>query len=276
MIVGSAVTSMVPYRTGWSVKENRIMLRNLADLRNYKIHAIDGEIGAVHDLWFDDRQWTIRYFVVDTGSWTGGGRVLISPTAVGRADWASRQLRVMLARDQIKDAPSVDAKLPLSRQEEERLVGYYAWPAYWKALTSGAAAPESAQKQPEVAAQAEGSQDATCHHEPHLRSAREVTGYRIVVRDGSIGHVEDFIGDDADWVIRYMVADTRDWLPDKRVLLSPTWIQEVDWPRAQVRMDFAREQIEHAPPYDPTKPIDREYEGRLHHSYGQPAYWTAA
>jgi hypothetical protein len=274
MIVGSAVTTRVPDWTGWSVKENRVMLRNLADLRNYRIHAIDGEIGAVQDVWFVDRHWTIRYFVVGPASWTGGDKVLISPTAVGRADWVSRQLRVMLARDQVKDAPGVDANLPLSRREEEQLVGYYAWLAYWATPASGAAAAESAQKPPEAAAAVESSRDATGHHEPLLRSVREVTGYRIHVHDGSIGHVEGFIGDNGDWVIRYLVADTRGWLPDKRVLLSPTWIKEVDWARAQIRMDFARKQIEHAPPYDPATPINRDYEGRLHHYYGRPAYWT--
>ena len=154
-------------------------------------------------------------------------------------------------------------------------MGYYAWPAYWKTSAWGAAATESAQKPPEAAAEVEGSQDATRHHEPHLRSVREVTGYRILVHDGSIGHVEDLIGDDASWVIRYLVADTREWLPDKRVLLSPTWIQKVDWPRAQIRMDLTRNQIEHAPPYDSATPINREYEEQLHHYYGQPAYWTA-
>jgi hypothetical protein len=39
--------------------------------------------------------------------------------------------------------------------------------------------------------------------DPHLRSAREVTGYAIQARDGALGHVEDFIVDDESWALRY-------------------------------------------------------------------------
>ena len=45
------------------------MLRTAQELHDYKISATDGEIGQVKDLYFDDHAWTIRYFVVDTGSW---------------------------------------------------------------------------------------------------------------------------------------------------------------------------------------------------------------
>ena len=58
----------------------------------------------------------------------------------------------------------------------------------------------------------------------HLRSANKVTGYRIGATDGDIGHVEDFIIDDETWEIRYMVVDTQNWWPGKKVLVAPQWI----------------------------------------------------
>ena len=39
--------------------------------------------------------------------------------------------------------------------------------------------------------------------------------------DGEIGHVEDFIIDDETWAIRYLIIDTRNWWPGKKVLISP-------------------------------------------------------
>jgi hypothetical protein len=57
--------------------------------------------------------------------------------------------------------------------------------------------------------------------DPHLRSSRAVTGYHIEARDGEVGHVEDFLVDDETWAIRYIMIDTRDWLPGKHVLLGP-------------------------------------------------------
>ncbi len=44
------------------------MLSSVKLLNNYKLNSLDGEIGKVKDLYFDDQYWTIRYLIVDTGS----------------------------------------------------------------------------------------------------------------------------------------------------------------------------------------------------------------
>jgi hypothetical protein len=41
--------------------------------------------------------------------------------------------------------------------------------------------------------------------DPNLRSARAVTGYGLRATDGDLGHVEDFLVDEQDWAIRYLV-----------------------------------------------------------------------
>lgn len=41
------------------------MLRSARSLEGFTLAAIDGDIGGVHDLYFDDRGWTVRY--VDRG-----------------------------------------------------------------------------------------------------------------------------------------------------------------------------------------------------------------
>jgi hypothetical protein len=52
--------------------------------------------------------------------------------------------------------------------------------------------------------------------DPHLRSIEAVTGYHIHASDGEIGHVEDFLVEDADWSIHYLVVDTRTGGPGRR------------------------------------------------------------
>lgn len=239
------------------------MLRSLSDLRNYALYAIDGKIGSIHDLLFDDKYWTLRYFVVDTGTWLPGRMVLISPVAVGRADWSSQQIRVRLTRDRIREAPAVNADPPVSRQEENRLASFYAWPTYWAMRDPPVIPPQEAAGYREKA-------HASSNGDPHLRSLREVSGYHIVTRDGVQGHLDDLIGEEGSWGIRYVVVDTRNWLPGKRVLLSPKWIDSVDWSQAQVFVDVTSEQIKDAPAYDPAMPINRAYETRLYDAYGRP------
>ena len=59
------------------------MLRSASHLKGTTIAATDGDIGSIQDLYFDDLTWTIRYLVVDTGTWLPGRQVLISPRSVG-------------------------------------------------------------------------------------------------------------------------------------------------------------------------------------------------
>lgn len=250
------------------------MLRNLVDLKNYRVHAIDGAIGAIHDMLFDDQQWVVRYFVVDTDPWMPGRKVLISPVVVGRVDWNSHHLRVRLTRDQVKDAPGVGADPPVSRQEEERLVAYYAWPAYWGVPEPHAHSPAPPEQREAVAAEVEKLLEAAPHDDPHLRSLREVAGYHISARDGPLGHVQGFLGNEEDWVIRYLVMDARGGAPAKTMLLPPPWISRVDWTRAEVVVDVARDKVEQAPPYRPAPPLDREYEKQLYAFYDRPPYWN--
>ena len=45
-----------------------------------------------------------------------------------------------------------------------------------------------------------------------LRQATELNGYRLGSRDGEIGHAREFYFEDVNWTIRYLVADTGNWL----------------------------------------------------------------
>jgi uncharacterized protein YrrD len=85
------------------------MLRTARDLKGASIAATDGDIGSVQDLYFDDRSWTVRYLIVDTGTWLPGRRVLISPISV-RASSDPSSVAVALTKDQVKDSPSVEER----------------------------------------------------------------------------------------------------------------------------------------------------------------------
>ena len=70
--------------------------------------------------------------------------------------------------------------------------------------------------------------------DPHLRGTHAVSGYTIHAKDGDLGHVEDFIVDDETWVIRYLIVNTGNWWPGKKILVSPEWIKRVSWSESKV------------------------------------------
>jgi hypothetical protein len=48
--------------------KDKFMLRSIKQINGDKLRAYDGRIGHVKDFYFDDKHWTVRYAVADTGS----------------------------------------------------------------------------------------------------------------------------------------------------------------------------------------------------------------
>jgi hypothetical protein len=147
--------------------------------------------------------------------------VLISPYALDAVGSAERHFELSLTKKQLEDSPSLDADKPVSRQYEESYYGFYGWPMYWNGPLLWGAYPYLAR---EPGGLKNTRPDGTAW-DPHLRSISDVTGHHVEAADGEIGHVEDFLVDDRSWAIRYLVIDTRNWWPGKKVLVSPKWIE---------------------------------------------------
>jgi sporulation protein YlmC with PRC-barrel domain len=246
------------------------MLSNAKTLQGYKLNSLDGEIGKVKEFYFDDRHWTIRYLVADTGNWLSGRQVLISPYALVAVSREKQHITIDLTKKQIEGSPSLDSDKPVSRQFEGSYYGYYGYPMYWNGLCSWGCYPyiERDRKRWKEPTQGEKAWDA------HLRSTHAVSGYQIQALDGEIGHVEDFVIDDETWAIRYLIVDTRNWWPGKKVLVSPQWIERVSWDQSKVFANLPRETIKQAPEYDGSRPITRDYETRLHQHHHREGYWA--
>ena len=99
------------------------MLRQAKEFKSYKLRARDGDIGNAKEFYFDDRYWTVRYLVADTGGWLSDRQVLISPYALSPANDAERVLPVDLTKKQIEESPSLDSDQPVSRQYELEYYG---------------------------------------------------------------------------------------------------------------------------------------------------------
>ncbi|HYH20978.1 MAG TPA: PRC-barrel domain-containing protein [Azospirillum sp.] len=253
------------------------MIQRLDVLKDFTIRATDGAIGGVADVYFDDSSWTVRYLVVDTGSWLPGRKVLLAASVLGAPVGASREFPVALTRRQVKESPDIDTDKPVSRQHEADLHGYYGWPPYWgaAAMAPGVAAPAAAVVPPfDIPAARDAPADRRESGDPHLRSGREVTGYHIQARDGAIGHVEDLLIDEAGWRIRYLLVDTRNWLPGRKVVVATDCAATVDWAQRAVSVELTREQVKGSPEYDDVAGIDRSYEEALYAHYARRPYWS--
>ena len=101
---------------------------------DYGIRAKDGKIGHLEDFRVHDRDWIIRYLIVDTLNFLPGREheVVLLPGQVDKIEWIDRQLSVILTIDQIKNSPEYDPLTPLEFELEVIFHDYYAWPKYWE------------------------------------------------------------------------------------------------------------------------------------------------
>jgi uncharacterized protein YrrD len=271
------------------------MFHTVKELQGYKIRATDGDIGGVHEIYFDEREWRVRYFIVNTGGLLGGRQVLISPEAVTGIDRADHTVSVNLTQQRVKDSPDITTDAPISRQHEARLAEHYGWSRYWAGgypLRPGLMYPvgtaygypstmveipeqprtESNAVDREVQAEEEARKDGGST----LHSSRDVTGYRVHATDGEIGHVDDFVIDDENGFIRYIVVETGRWLSGRKVLVIPEWFESIHWEERRLYANLPRAEVANSPAYDPKELITREYETRIFENYRRPAYWEIA
>jgi sporulation protein YlmC with PRC-barrel domain len=244
------------------------MYMSVKDLRYLPIRAKDGQIGFLEQVFFDDEKRAIRYLVVDADQHLEDKRVLISPIAVEGLDVTSNSLLVRLTREQVLHSPDIDTEKPVSRQKELEYNLYYGFATYWGGPGLWGPAPL-----PRGLFSARAAADKTPRQEsgdPHLRSSREVIGYRVQAADGRIGHIEDFIFDLADWSIQFIEVDARNWIGGKKVLVDPRWVQRVNWPERKVHLDLFLEAIKSAPPFESLAGLTPEYALKLGEHYGFP------
>lgn len=239
------------------------MLRTMDDLEDYSIGATDGTVGRVKDFYFDDERWIVRYFVVETGAWLAGRKVLISTMSIHAPNWLNRLLPVSMTRQQVQESPDIDTARPVSRQHEMRLSGHYGHANYWRE-----GVPHAAE------ADADADARRAEHDDHHLRSCKTVTSSHICAPDGDVGHVCGFLIDEENWTIRYLIVDTRNWWLGHQVLIAPEWIEGVSWDDHTIFVKLTRDAVRNAPPYRAKTQFDRDAETRLHEHYGLPGYWA--
>lgn len=254
------------------------MLWNSSALNGYAIQAIDGDIGSVSDILFDDTQWAVRWLVVDTGYWLPGRKVLLPFSVLGEPDRDLRIFSVTLTKQQVKDSPDIDADKSVSRQNEANIYDFYGFDPYWggnlypvsNAMAVPFAmplAPDERRELPErdmIVQEKDG--------DPHLRSVAAITGYHIHATDGEIGHAAEFLVNDRDWKIRYLCVDTGNWWPGQLVLISPHSVKEIDWAERLVHLNVSREQVKGSPPFHHNMTVDSAYDENFasYYSLGYP------
>ena len=243
------------------------MKRSLKNIERYRISGSDGTEGTVNDFLFDEEKWIIRY--IEAGfKEIERPRILIPISTIKDIDWQQEMIKLNTNEGKIESSPDFDSHAPVSREYEKELIRHYDNDPYWQynhllPMDAHYYFPPRPIRVP----------DKDFHEEDldtNLRSFKEVSGYRINGTDSKIGQVEDIIVDDGDWQIIYLIVDTSVWLPwSKKVVLSIDYLKSISFMKSEVNIELNADQIKHAPEFDPSHPIDMDYEKALNGYFSQ-------
>ncbi len=107
-----------------------------------------------------------------------------------------------------------------------------------------------------------------------LYQAKTLNGFKLKGLDGEIGQVKNFFFDDKRWVVRYLIAETGNWLLSRQVLISPYALSKVDWDEQAIAVKLTKKQIEDSPSIDTERPVSQQFEIDYSEYYAYPYYWT--
>jgi hypothetical protein len=103
----------------------------------------------------------------------------------------------------------------------------------------------------------------------------EIVGYNILATDGVAGTTGDLLVDRVGWIVRYLVVNAGEWLPERKILIHPAALGQPDWAGRSLPVNLSREKIQSSPSLSHDEPILRNYESLLHEHYGWRPYWLA-
>jgi len=217
-----------------------------------RIDAADGKVGTVHDLYFDENTWTVRYIVVETGTWLSGRKVLVAPESIVKPWHHQPAIAVQLTTEQIRSSPDLDTSMPISRAAEELLHRHYQWTPYWDSTIGSSPATPTSSASTVKEDREDAGKTAKDLVDQRLRSANELAGYHVKAADGEVGQVEDLVLDDDLSRILFLVVEVKGVLFGKKVLAGPSLISRVDETDLTVHVDGNRQALKNAQEYNPS------------------------
>jgi uncharacterized protein YrrD len=106
-----------------------------------------------------------------------------------------------------------------------------------------------------------------------LIETKTLHGCKVHATDGEIGTIDEVLFEDNTWIVRYLIVAAGPWLFQRKVLIVPAKVKEIDWATRTLNIDLTRDQVENSPGVDTDKPVSRQWETDYYNYYALPYYW---
>jgi sporulation protein YlmC with PRC-barrel domain len=204
------------------------VLRSVRELERFRLATADGKhCGRIKDVYFDDQSWTVQHLVVALDPRVHGQKqVLVNPAAIETIRDEDETILLSAHSDELARAPLATSVLPVCKQYASLALSSPGASAFGRALVGS---------------------------DPHLRSARAVTNYRLMVQGEFAGTLTDLLFAPHDAEIRYLAIEQ---VIERRRIgfhILPAAVERFTWASQRVLLKYLQPvEIEHnfAPNFD--------------------------
>jgi hypothetical protein len=219
--------------------------RKAFDLIGYRVHAVDGEAGALRDLVIEPSAWMVRYLVVGADAWAPDHEVLLAPRSLGDIDEQRREVSTELSVDQLRSSPALAAGRPIVRGFEENWYRHFGWEQYWNAEIDVETAPEP--PVPPAPPAEEPLASDTNPESPGLVRLENLRNWEAMTTDRVPLPVVDVLFDDADWTVDYLEVAIDNQPGRERCLVDGDYLVGADAGQERLYLAVDSEDLRHAP-----------------------------
>lgn len=234
------------------------------------VDANDERLGKVRDLYFLPADWTVRFVLLETDHWFSGRTVCVPTEVFDQVVWTERNAQVAVDREQIERVSQHDVG---KAEDDIDLARSGSWSSYWSAddptggtndigggASADASSPSAQRTHEQSTSGTRLASPASVHpltsvdqpaSQRELRLLKTLWNFHVETIDGSVGHIDDFLIDDQSWEIRYIVVETRNWMPGRRVLVGREAAESISWPQQRIRLRQTSQAVRESPSYEP-------------------------
>lgn len=265
------------------------MLISLREVTGYEMHSRDGKIGIASDFLFDQKSWFIKS-IVDKSGKVFSKELLFSAGSIGGLDMQEKILHMDLDNEQIKHSPRLTVRDVLNPErflpmDDNKVVFHSDWLNNWNSMRLTVLGKQKKYATTKILNSSdllhqEAMKDASLfvrnddEEIPTLQSSAMTFGFKISSRNGDMGYMQDFIVNDEDWSIKFLVINTKRNFSGKKILVSPEAIDWISWRRKHVSVDMEKEKLAGCPHFDMSFPLNPELQSAIQEKYECHQYWA--
>lgn len=94
-----------------------------------------------------------------------------------------------------------------------------------------------------------------------LHSLNNIDNYKLFASDGQMGFCKDFLFNDEQWSLHYLLADTHKWVPGgKKMLIHTNAISSIDASSKSIHLNISKRELKDSPSLLSNDAISRAYE----------------